>query len=238
MLSQKEMKELVGKSAVDSLIDKGLLVSGMKLGLGTGSTAMPAVKRIAERIADGTLKNIKAVPTSFQTQIACENFGIPVFTLNAKEIAGSLDLAIDGADEITSEKFLIKGGGAAHLQEKLIEYNAKILVIVADESKKVLTLGTKFPLPVEVIPEGRVSVTAALEKLGAKCTVREGIKKAGPVITDNGNIIIDCIWEKPVDPVKMEMAINDIVGVIENGFFTKNIPICFISHADGTVENF
>lgn len=237
MLNQKEQKELVGKVAIDTLIEKGLIFSGMKIGLGTGSTAMPAVKRLAERIQDGTLKDIKAVVTSFQTQIACEDFGIKVYGQNSKEIGGFLDLSIDGADEITPEKHLIKGGGAAHLREKLVEYNSKQLVIIADETKKVEHIGTKFPLPVEVITDARVSVTKALENLGAQCTIREGIKKAGPVITDNGNIILDCLWKSPVNPCELEDKINGIVGVVENGFFTKNIPICFVSHGDGTVES-
>lgn len=238
MLTQKEQKELVGKVAIDTLIEKGLLKSGMKVGLGTGSTAMPAVARLAQRIADGTLKDIKAVATSFQTQIACEDLGIPVYSLNSREIGGVLDLAIDGADEITPEKHLIKGGGAAHLREKLVEYNSRKLVIIADETKKVAHLGTKFSVPVEIIPDARVSVTSALEKLGACCTIREGVKKAGPVITDNGNIILDCLWKNPVNPEEMEDAINKIVGVVENGFFTKNLPMAFVSHSDGTVENF
>ena len=87
----------------------------------------------------------------------------------------------------------------------------------------------------EVFAEARVPVAAALEKLGASCKVREGVKKAGPVITDNGNIVLDCVWEKPVDAAKMEDAINAITGVVENGFFTKNHPIVFIAHGDGSV---
>ncbi len=238
MLSQKEQKELVGKTAIDSLIEDGIIKSGMKIGLGTGSTAMPAVRRLSERINDGTLNNIKVVATSFQTEIACENYGIPVFSLNSREIAGQLDVAVDGADEITPQKQLIKGGGAAHLREKLVEYNSSVFVVIADETKKVQTLGTKFPLPVEVVKDARVSAINALEKLGAKCTIREGVKKAGPVISDNGNLIVDCLWPKSVDPAEMEEKINQIAGVVENGFFTKNIPIVFIAHSDGTVERF
>ncbi len=238
MLSQKEQKELVGKTAVDTLINDGIIKSGMKLGLGTGSTAMPAVKQLAARISDGTLQDIKVVATSFQTEIACENYGIPVFSLNSREIAGHLDVAIDGADEITPQKQLIKGGGAAHLREKMVEYNASTFVVIADETKKVLSLGTKFALPVEVVMEARVSAIKALEALGAKCTIREGVKKAGPVISDNGNLIVDCLWQNPVDPCEMEEKINQIVGVVENGFFTKNIPIVFVAHSDGTVERF
>jgi ribose 5-phosphate isomerase A len=213
----------------------------MKIGLGTGSTAMPAVKRLAELIQEGKIENVKAVATSFQTTLACEELKIPVFSLSSSEIGGKLDLAIDGADEISAENHLIKGGGAAHLKEKLVEYNAEKLVIIADESKVVNDLGTVFPLPVEVIPEARLSVIQALEVLGAKCKIREGVKKAGPVVTDNGNLIIDCLWEKvdgksPINPMILEDEINKITGVVENGFFTKKVPLVFIGKADGTVE--
>lgn len=235
MLSQSEQKKLVGETAINRLFERGLIKNGTKIGLGTGSTAMPAVKRLAELIAEGKLSGIRAVATSYQTTIACEELGIPVYSLSSREIGGKLDIAIDGADEISPENHLIKGGGAAHLKEKLVEYNAAQLVIIADETKDVPSLGTKFPLPVEVFAEARVPVAAALEKLGASCKVREGVKKAGPVITDNGNIVLDCVWEKPVDATKMEDAINAITGVVENGFFTKNHPIVFIAHGDGSV---
>lgn len=244
-MTQSELKTLVGKTAIDTLIEEGKIFSGMKIGLGTGSTAIPAVKRLASRIADGTLKDIKAVPTSFQTQICCEELGIPVYSMNDKVINGHLDLTIDGADEICSvlengtyRNTLIKGGGAALLREKIVAYNSTYYAIVADESKKVANHGTKFPLPVEVIGEARIPVQNELEKLGAKCTLREGVKKCGPVITDNGNMILDCVWEQPVDPVKMEETINKIVGVVEVGFFTKLNPTAFISNSNGTVERY
>ena len=240
-LSQNEQKVLVATTAVNTLYERGLIFSGMKIGLGTGSTAMPAVKRLAELMAEGKLKDVKAVPTSFQTTLACEELKIPVFSLSSSKIGGKLDLAIDGADEISAENHLIKGGGAAHLKEKLVEYNAEKLVIIADESKAVEDLGTVFPLPVEVIPEARLSVMQALELLGAKCKIREGVKKAGPVVSDNGNLIVDCLWEKvdgksPINPMILEDEINKITGVVENGFFTKKVPLVFIGKADGTVE--
>lgn len=234
-MTQSEEKVLVANTAIDTLIEKGYIFSGMKIGLGTGSTAMPAVKRIAERIADGTLKDIKAVATSFQTTLACEELGIPVYSMNDKIIGGKLDLAIDGADEATPEGTLIKGGGAALLREKIIAYNSKVFVIVADETKDVKNHGTKFPLPVEIISEARVPVITALNSLGAKCVIREGVRKAGPVVTDNGNLIVDCTWDSPVDAVKLEDQIDDIVGVVENGFFTKLKPIVFIARSDGSV---
>lgn len=235
MITKDEQKVLAATTAVDTLIKEGKIFSGMKIGLGTGSTAMPAVKRLAERIADGTLKDVKAVVTSFQTQLACEGFGIPVYTLNDKCIGGHLDLSIDGADEIDQKNNLIKGGGAAHLREKLVEYNSSFLAIVADSSKDVQSLGTKFPLPVEIISDARVPVIKELEKLGASCVLREGVKKAGPVITDNGNMILDCTWKAPVDPAEMEEKINKITGVVECGFFTKIHPVAFIAREDGTV---
>lgn len=241
-LSQKEQKALVGNVVIDRLFERGLIKSGMKIGLGTGSTAIIAVERLASYIRDGKVSGIKAVATSFQTHIACEENGIPVYTLNSKEIAGKLDLSIDGADEIDPDNNLIKGGGAAHVQEKIVEYNTKRLVIIADESKLVPHLGTKFPLPVEIIPASRGPVVREIEKLGASCVLRSCAGKDGPIVTDNGNQILDCTWpalsdgSSPVNPAKMEDRVNKITGVVENGFFTKNKPLVFIAHADGTVE--
>lgn len=235
-LNQSEQKKLVANTAIETLVEKGLIFSGMKIGLGTGSTALPAVKRLSEFIADGTLKNIKAVATSFQTENACIDWNIPVFSFRDRVIDGELDLAVDGADEIDLENNCIKGGGAALLREKIVAYNAKKFVIVADSSKAVKTLGTKFALPVEIVPEAYIPVKKALEKLDANVVLREGVRKCGPVITDNGNQILDCLWKNPVDPEKMEDIIDDITGVVEVGFFTKNKPIAFIAKENGSVE--
>ena len=106
---------------------------------------------------------------------------------------------------------------------------------MADQSKDVASIGTVFALPVEIIAEARVPVIKALEKLGATCTLRQGVKKAGPVITDNGNLILDLLWKTAPDAAEMEAEINKIVGVVENGFFCKNIPTVFVAHADGSV---
>ena len=221
-MTQSEQKILVANTAIDTLIKKGKIFSEMKIGLGTGSTAMPAVNRLAEYIQNGELKDIKAVVTSFQTQNACQDYGIPVYSLNDRIIDGKLDLAIDGADEVTPDCFCIKGGGAAHVREKLVEYNSDVFVVVADSTKAVDTIGTKFPVPVEIIGEARISVTKALNALGANCVLREGVRKCGPVITDNGNQILDCTWKEPIDAAQMEDKINQIVGVVENGLFSKN----------------
>ncbi len=235
-VSQSEQKKIVAYEAIDRLIEKGFIFSGVKIGLGTGSTAVHAVYRLAEHIKSGKLTNVKAVATSFQTVIACEETGIPVYTLNSKEINAELDVSIDGADEIDPNNNLIKGGGAAHALEKIVEYNSKKLVIIADSTKLVPTLGTKFPLPIEVIAESRLPVQRAMEKMGATCTIRECAGKAGPIISDNGNQILDCVWQNPVNPIEMEDKINAITGVVENGFFTKNKPLVMIAYDDGSVK--
>ncbi|MBQ9238407.1 MAG: ribose-5-phosphate isomerase RpiA [Treponema sp.] len=235
-MSQTEQKKRVAITAVDMLVERGLFFSGMKVGLGTGSTALPVVERLADYIHDGTLTDVKAVVTSFQTADACDELGIAVYSMNDRTIAGTLDIAIDGADEIDRECNLIKGGGAALLREKIVAYNACQFIIVADESKAVATIGTGFPVPVEIIVEARVPVVRALSSLGALCVLRAGIKKCGPVITDNGNQILDCTWESPIDPEKMERDITAIAGVVEVGLFTRCKPRVFIAHADGSVE--
>ena len=226
-MTQSEQKELVASTAVDTLINEGKIFSGMKIGLGTGSTAIPAVKHLAKRINDGTLKDIKAVVTSFGTQNLCEELNIPVYSMNDKVIGGHLDLAIDGADEVDPDNNVIKGGGAALLREKIVAYNSTLFVVVADSTKIVDSLGAKFPLPVEIIAEARVPVENALNSIGAECVLRESVRKCGPVITDNGNQILDILWKSPVNPAEMEDKINSIVGVVENGFFTKNKPVVF-----------
>jgi len=235
-MDQNAIKEMVAASAVDALVR-----SNMKLGLGTGSTAMPAVRRIGALLAKGNLANIRAVPTSFQTTIECEKLGIPLFSLNSPEIGGELDLTIDGADEVDPDNYCVKGGGGALLLEKVIAYSSLVYAIVVDESKTVENLGIKFPVPVEVIPEARLPVTRSLEKLGAEVKLREAVRKAGPVITDHGNLLLDIRFRNPVDPVETEALINRMPGVIENGFFTGPPgrvlrPVIFVGHANSRVE--
>ncbi|MDR2760137.1 MAG: ribose-5-phosphate isomerase RpiA [Spirochaetaceae bacterium] len=225
------IKELVGKNAVETMVK-----SGMKLGLGTGSTAMPAVRHVGLLLRQGILKDIRAVPTSFQTSIECEKWGIPLFSLNSAEIQGALDLTIDGADEVDPRGYCIKGGGGALLVEKITAYVSKAYVIVVDETKVVEHLGLRFPLPIEVVPEARVSVSRALESFGGELTLREAVRKAGPVITEHGNLLLDLRFKQPVDPAFLETELNRIPGIVENGFFTRLAPRVFVGHADGTVE--
>ncbi|MDR1838751.1 MAG: ribose-5-phosphate isomerase RpiA [Treponema sp.] len=225
------LKEAVGKAAVDSMVK-----SGMKLGLGTGSTAIHAVRRVGELIEQGVLRDISAFATSFQTEIECEKLGIPFYTLNSRLFSGGLDLTIDGADEVDAQNFLIKGGGGALLVEKLAAYSSSSFAVIVDESKLTERLGTGFPVPVEVIPEARAQVIRALDKFGADVNLREALRKAGPVITEHGNIILDIRFSSPVDPSLMESELNQIPGVVENGFFTRKTPVVFIAYSNGTIE--
>ncbi|MDR2477676.1 MAG: ribose-5-phosphate isomerase RpiA [Treponema sp.] len=226
-----KMKEAAGRAAVDALVK-----SGMKLGLGTGSTAIHAIRRVGELLAQGVLKDICAFPTSFQSEIECEKLGIPMYPLNAREMAGGLDLTIDGADEVDPRNYLIKGGGGALLMEKIAAYNSAIYAITVDESKVTASLGTGFPVPVEVVIEARAAAGRALAALGAAVTLREAVRKAGPVITEHGNVILDIRFTAPVDAVAMEREINQIPGVVENGFFTRIHPGVYIARSGGTVE--
>jgi len=230
-MDQKEMKELVGRPAVEKLVK-----SGMKLGLGTGSTAMPAVRHLGALLRDGALKDIKAVPTSFQTTIECEKWGIPLYTLNSAEIGGELDLAIDGADEIDPDNNCTKGGGGALLVEKIVAYNSKRFAVVADETKVVQALGLVFPVPIEIIPEARMPIVRELQKLGAEVVLREAIRKAGPVITEHANLLLDIKFKEKIDPAKLEAEIARIPGVVETGFFTGNRPVVFVGCASGEVK--
>jgi ribose 5-phosphate isomerase A len=228
--TNQTMKKAAANAAVETLVK-----SGMKLGLGTGSTAIHAVRRIGELLMQGTLKDICAFATSLQTELECEKFKIPSYSLNSYELREGLDLTIDGADEVDVKNYLTKGGGGALLIEKIAAYASDKYAIVVDETKIVTHLGLKFPVPMEVIPAARVQVTRALEKMGAEVILREGIRKAGPVITDNGNLILDVRFGAPVDPASLETELNMIPGLIENGFFTRKKPVVFIALSSGTV---
>jgi len=200
------LKENVGKEAV-KLIDDGQVV-----GLGTGSTTHFFIKHLGMRIQEEELE-ILGIPTSFQSLILAREFGIKVTSLDEHDV----DIAVDGADEVSSQLDLIKGGGAAHTIEKLVDSNAKKFVVIVDESKIVDNLG-EFPVPVEVIPDSLRPVTNALIQMGGKPEIRMGIRKDGPVITDNGNFVLDTKFDIE-DPAKLEVELNSIPGVLENGIF-------------------
>ncbi|MCL2138616.1 MAG: ribose-5-phosphate isomerase RpiA [Treponema sp.] len=227
----RKMKENAGVTAADALVK-----SGMKLGLGTGSTAVYVIRRIGKLLAQGDLRDICAFATSFHTEIECEKQNIPFYPLNSKELSGCLDLTIDGADEIDPQNRIVKGGGGALLLEKIAAYSSAAYAVVADESKRTENLGMGFPVSVEVLSPARAFVFKALQKLDARVTLREMQNKTGLVITEHGNLLLDICFNSPVDPVEMEHKINMIPGVIENGFFTQKHPVVYIGRSDGTIE--
>ena len=182
MADLSTLKRDAGRHAAD------LVRSGMLVGLGTGSTAYFAIERIAERLRDEAGFSVKAVSTSFSTTLLCEKMGIPLLNVGS---VSALDVAIDGADEIDPARNLIKGRGAAHLIEKIVARMAKRFVVVADETKRVKTLGTSMPVPIEVHPLALASLTKQVMDLtGAeRVEVRmAGKSKDGPVISDSGNL--------------------------------------------------
>jgi len=226
-----EIKQRVGYEAVDRTVR-----SGMKLGLGTGSTAVHAVRRVAELMERGTLTDILAVPTSFGTRIECQRLGIPLRDLNDPDIDGHLDLSIDGSDEVDPDRYLTKGGGGALLIEKLVEYNSDRLVVIVDESKMVSRLGERYPIPLEVVPAARRTLEKAVVRFGARPELRMAVKKSGPVYTDQGNVILDLYFNEAFDPVELERELNLFPGAVENGIFTKVRPMVIIGHSDGRIE--
>jgi ribose 5-phosphate isomerase A len=206
----KVMKQEVGRAAA------ARVQSGSIVGLGTGSTTAFAIQFLGDRLKSGELKDVKGVPTSFQASVLAKKYGIPLVTLD--DIDG-IDIAIDGADEVDPQRNLIKGGGAAHTREKIVDSLAKEFIVVVDSSKMVDRLGSTFALPIEVLPMAVTPVAHAIEKLGGKPELRMGIKKDGPVITDQGNMVIDATFAAIDHPAELEKTLNNIPGVLENGLF-------------------
>jgi ribose 5-phosphate isomerase A len=220
-------KAAVGRAAA------ALVESGMRVGLGTGSTAVHAVRAIAERTRRGTLRDLALVPTSTQTQTDCWELGLNLVTLNDPVVAGRLDLTIDGADEVDPAWDLIKGGGGALLNEKVVAAVSSRYAIVVDESKLVPRLGSRCPVPVEVVPLALAPVRAALQQRGFRTAVRIAVRKQGPVITDHGNLIIDAWPPAEFDAVRSEADLAAIPGVVENGLFTGCVTDLLVGGGGG-----
>ena len=205
------MKKAVAEAAVNEV------TSNMIVGLGSGSTAAIMIKTLANKIKAGELKNVRGVTTSFQSEVLAPELGIPLIDLVS---VAHIDLAIDGADEVNPNYQLIKGGGACHVREKLVASKANKLLIVVDQTKIVENLNESFPLPVEVLPSAWKQVKDVLEKMDAKCKLRMAEKKAGPVVTDEGNLVLDVLFNGGIkNPKETELQINNIPGVLENGLF-------------------
>ena len=205
------MKKAVAEAAVNEV------TSNMIVGLGSGSTAAIMIKTLANKIKAGELKEIRGVPTSFQSEVLALELGIPLIDLVSVD---QIDLAIDGADEVNPAYQLIKGGGACHVREKLVASRANKLLIVVDQTKLVKNLNEEFPLPVEVLPSAWKQVKDVIEDMDAQCKLRMAEKKAGPVVTDEGNLILDVLFNGGINnPKEIELQINNIPGVLENGLF-------------------
>ena len=191
--------------------------SGMVVGLGTGSTVYYALLKIGALLKAGL--DIVGIPTSEGTAKIATAQGIPLSTLAAHP---TIDLTIDGADEVALHLNLIKGGGAALVREKIIANASQRILIVVDESKCSQVLGTNFPLPVEIVPFGWEATQRAVNHVCGNSTLRGGEEQ--PLVTDNGNYILDCDF-RPVggirEPAKVELALNNIPGVVENGIFVN-----------------
>jgi ribose 5-phosphate isomerase A len=213
-----------------------MVETGMKLGLGTGSTAAWMVRCLAERVREEGLR-VTGVPTSSRTAELARQLGIPLTTLDE---AKWLDLTIDGADEFDASLNLIKGGGGALLQEKIVATASDQMVVITDAAKEVLHLGA-FPLPIEVIPFGwqttRMLVEetlGSLDVLGREVTLRMNGDR--PFVTDEGNFILDLHLGRIGNARQLSLVVNQIPGVVENGLFIDICDIVVVGHGDGRVD--
>lgn len=201
---------------------------GMIVGLGTGSTAYWAIQYLADKVRKGL--NVIAVPTSDETERLAAAAGITIAALDSVD---SVDIDIDGADEVDAHLNLIKGGGGALLREKIVAVSSRQFIVIADETKIVEMLG-KFPLPVEVIPFGWLHTAKKLSLLGATAVQR--YKNDAVFVTDNGNYILDCHFNSIPDPAALLQQINLIAGVVESGLFVNVAERIIVGYNDGTVK--
>ncbi len=202
---KEELKRKAGERAVEYIKD------GMVVGLGTGSTVKYTILKLGELVKDGL--DIIGVPTSIATEKLAKEMGIKLGSINDYQV---IDLTIDGADEVDRNLNLIKGGGGALLREKMIAHASKYEIIVVDESKVKRVLGD-FPLPIEIVKFGYKRTMNVLSTLGCKPLLR--VKNGEAYITDNGNYIVDCKFERIDEPAKLERRIDEIPGVVEIGLF-------------------
>ncbi|MHA1987183.1 MAG: ribose 5-phosphate isomerase A [Promethearchaeota archaeon] len=228
----KNLIEKGKKNAAINAVEENVK-SGMVLGIGSGSTVVYAVEKIAELNRDHNL-NLKCIPTSFQSyQLIVEN-GLALVSLDQYP---ELDLDIDGADEIDKDLNLIKGGGGCLVQEKIIASNSKKLVIIADYRKNSEILGEKWKkgIPIEVIPISYVPIMNKLKKLGGNPVLRMAQAKVGPLVSDNGNFIIDVDFGKIKDPGELNLSLLTIPGIVDTGLFIGMASKAYIGLEDGKV---
>lgn len=224
-LDSSAMKKIVAEKAVELFVK-----DGMNVGLGTGSTAYFAIKKIGELVAQGY--DLTCVATSVQSEDLARENGVTVVDLDHVD---KLDVTIDGADEVDPKLQLVKGLGGALLREKIVAAASVKEVIVVDESKLVEKLGTRAPLPVEVLRFGHEHTAHALKRQGCEPVLR--MRDGEPFVTDGGNYIYDCRFPEGIDnPFFLESRIDVIPGVVENGLFLNTAYDVLVSNSDGTVR--
>jgi ribose 5-phosphate isomerase A len=211
-------KRLAGVSAADSVGD------GMVVGLGTGSTAAHAIRRLGERVDAGL--DIEGIPTSFQTRELAREVGVPLTTLSE----ATPTVAIDGADQV-ADGVLIKGGGGAHAREKVVDTAADRFIVVVDPRKEAETLDEA--VPIEVLPSARRPVRETLQALGGTPTLRDAVRKDGPVVTDNGNLLVDCAFGDIDHPDRLAADLSEIPGVVAHGLFVHVADEVHVGTEDG-----
>lgn len=220
-MDQEALKKMAAKSAAD------LVEDGMMVGLGTGSTVFYAIKELGRRVKDEGL-TIQGIPTSLDTRMLAIENGIPITSF---EVTQGLDIAIDGADEVDKDLNLIKGGGAAHVREKIVASAAKRFVVIVDEAKVVETLS--WPVPTEVLPFSWKLTAERLKAIGGNGNLRSLKGKSGPIISDNGNFVMDVDFGSIADPVDLEQKINAVPGVVECGIFCGMTDEVHVAASDG-----
>ncbi|MFD1568790.1 ribose-5-phosphate isomerase RpiA [Halolamina litorea] len=214
-----EAKRRAGESAAEIPED------GDVVGLGTGSTAAHAIRSLGERVDAGL--DVRGIPTSFQSRQVAREAGIPLTSLDEADP----DVAIDGADEVAPDGALIKGGGAAHAREKLVDSAAERFVVVADPSKEADALS--HAVPIEVLPDARVPVADAVRSAGGDPELRAAERKDGPVVTDNGNLVLDCAFGEIDAPNALARTLSVTPGVVEHGLFVGLADELHVGDADG-----
>jgi ribose 5-phosphate isomerase A len=201
---------------------------GMRVGLGTGSTARHAIIEIGRLVREGALAGLVGVPTSLASEALAREHGIPLVDLD-----GELDVTIDGADEIALNLDAIKGLGGALVREKIVAYHTRTFVLVADDSKRVTLIGEKAPVPVEVVPFATRATRRAIDALGAETTWRS--RDGHQVRSDNGNPILDCRFAPTANPRSVEESLRSVPGVVGTGLFLGMAAVAYIA-APGGVE--
>ena len=215
----EEAKRRAALKAVEHVRD------GYVVGLGSGSTAAYAIEEIGRKLRAGELTDVLGIPTSYQAAMVAVEAGVPLTTLYEHP---DVDVAIDGADQIDPKLNLIKGMGAALTREKVVAESARLFIVVADERKLVQRLGETGPVPLEVLPFAVPRVLRELRKTALKAEVRHGAGKVGPILTDNGNFIVDAYFDGIDDPEELHTKLKTITGVIETGIFPGMAKIAYI----------